>query len=184
MKNLKLKTLVASSLVLLSTSAMAQRGEAETNQSCMYNITQSAPTDRYRINTGGATVHDKVTGLTWSRCDLGETWNEESAMCIGTKSEVNWLEAAEQATNYEAGGLTGWRLPNIKELSTLTEDRCFLPAMNVEVFNNLVGWEAYFSATPFIFDDTDTKVMIFSVRLSEVLAYSKDNQLNVKYVRD
>lgn len=184
MKQFNLSVLIGSSLLLTSAASIAQdqHGEAPLNQSCMYNIEQSAPLNRYRINSGGATVFDKVTGLTWSRCDLGQVWNDSLGYCEGEKLTVNWLDANAQATSYDVGGLTGWRLPNIKELATLTEDRCYLPAMNTEIFNTGTGMEYYYSSTPYVFDATHKKVMVFSSRLSEILAYEKDNTLNVKYV--
>jgi uncharacterized protein DUF1566 len=64
----------------------------------------------------GASVYHETTGLTWSRCSLGQTWDKVRQTCQGS---------AKIVTNVDVkGGLaipSGWRLPHIGELRTLYE---------------------------------------------------------------
>lgn len=55
---------------------------------------------------------DKYTGLTWRRCEEPQTWNGKS--CTGKRR----LFSYEQALRY-AQTQQGWRLPDIKELSSI-----------------------------------------------------------------
>ncbi|WP_156925533.1 Lcl C-terminal domain-containing protein [Thioalkalivibrio paradoxus] len=66
---------------------------------------------------------DRVTGLEWMRCSLGQTWYPQSDTCQGQASRYNWDDAIllPQLMN-EAGGYGGykdWRVPTIDELRTL-----------------------------------------------------------------
>jgi hypothetical protein len=59
-------------------------------------------------------VNDAWTGLQWRRCEQGRAWN--GSACTGTAMTFTHLEALEHASDQ-----TGWRLPNIKELSSLVD---------------------------------------------------------------
>ena len=61
-------------------------------------------------------VNDAWTGLQWRRCQEGKTWN--GAACVGTASILSHEQAMVHAR-----GQTGWRLPNIRELSSLLDLR-------------------------------------------------------------
>lgn len=58
----------------------------------------------------GDTVLDSKTNLVWRRCSLGETWNGSG--CDGSPREVTFAEATQASPK-------GWRVPSIRELSTL-----------------------------------------------------------------
>ena len=55
-------------------------------------------------------VHDAWTGLQWRRCEMGRVWN--GTTCTGDPHENALILARQKA---------GWRLPNIKELSSLID---------------------------------------------------------------
>ncbi|MES0328561.1 MAG: DUF1566 domain-containing protein [Gammaproteobacteria bacterium] len=61
------------------------------------------------------TILDNVTGLTWQKCTLGETASDCSG---GANVEYTWSEATTQCANLNLNG-TGWRLPNVIELTQL-----------------------------------------------------------------
>jgi hypothetical protein len=112
-------------------------------QTCNPNIVRTAPDSRYELvmGSGGSEVLDKQTGLIWQRCSLGQTWN--GTACTGAASTHTWTEALAKA---KAVG-NGYRLPNIRELKSLTEKACFEPAINSTFFPNTVS-EGYWSASP------------------------------------
>ena len=125
-------------------------------QTCNPNIVRTAPDSRYELvmGSGGSEVLDKQTGLIWQRCSLGQTWN--GTACTGAASTHTWTEALAKA---KAVG-NGYRLPNIRELKSLTEKACFEPAINSTFFPNTVS-EGYWSASPSAGDSGDAWFVYF-----------------------
>ncbi len=88
------------------------------------------------------TISDSKTGLIWKKCVEGSAWNTVgSEQCLGVDQDTfTWEEALQhvQNVNTGAGGenfsQTDWRLPNIKELASIVELRCSLPAINITIF--------------------------------------------------
>ena len=130
-----MKHFIISLLVLASASAIAQE--------CSIDIARTAPDTRFIPNDEG-TVKDQLTGLTWMRCRLGQTWNKVDKICDGTTQKLFWQSALTtvEAINepngnhalHQFSGMKQWRLPNIKELYSLTEVACHGPAMNTKIF--------------------------------------------------
>lgn len=104
----------------------------------------------YEFLANNTQVKDKRTGLTWQRCPLGTTFSDNSTpndtkddMCIGKKPSNPQMPASnctgvmatqmclgEFATTFKdaqdkakAVG-DNWRLPNIKELASITMANC------------------------------------------------------------
>jgi hypothetical protein len=74
------------------------------------------PNPRFTVGTGvdGTNcVTDNLTGLMWTR-------NVNIDAANGGGSKV-WLDAISFCENLEYGGFSDWRLPNIKELQSLTD---------------------------------------------------------------
>ena len=101
------------------------------------------PDDRYEVHGDGA-VTDRVTGLMWMQCGLGQDHDDN---CSGNASEHNWEEALKAAENYVHDDYTDWRLPNIKELFSLAARDRYEPAINITIFPNTPP-EPYWSASP------------------------------------
>ena len=108
-------------------------------QTCNGNIPLEKPDSRYTDN-GNGTVTDHVTGLMWKQCSEG--LSTTSTPCdTGSASTYTWSNALAQAQTVNSTGFatySDWRLPNIKELKSLTEKACYNPAINT----------TYFPATP------------------------------------
>lgn len=86
------------------------------------------PTTSYTLS--GDVAKDNDRGLTWSRCLVGQTFSNNT--CTGEPTEfASWDEALKAA---EAKAAEGWRMPNIKELASITESEQIYPSMNAEVF--------------------------------------------------
>ncbi len=126
------KTII--SLVLL---AMANISVA----ACRNDVGSVAPDSRYQLQNHATEVLDTATGLVWQRCSLGQSYNLATGACDNPVSTFSWTQAVEQAT-----GL--WRLPNLKELSSLVARECETPAINTYFFPDTPSaW--YWSSSPY-----------------------------------
>lgn len=76
------------------------------------SISVIAATKSSRFVLHGAEAYDTKTKLTWARCSVGQTYEEEG-VCRGTAKELNWREAQSQ-------GNKDWRVPTKEELISLT----------------------------------------------------------------
>ncbi len=116
------------------------------SQSCNPNMIADAPDSRYTLNANGTAV-DKKTGLTWMRCMLGQTWRHST--CEGYAQGYSWQSALQAAKSTVFAGLNDWRLPNVKELQSLIENRCSDPRINRTVFPATDGflWSSSFDVT-------------------------------------
>jgi len=75
---------------------------------------------RFSISADGQEVTDGLTNLVWRRCAEGMSWN--GSTCTGYDATAFTHEAALQRAAAEAAGSgKAWRLPNIKELSSLVD---------------------------------------------------------------
>jgi len=142
--------------------------------------------NRFVVNDGGTpdtpgmpvddTVTDTCTGLTWQRdqADLngnGMTWTHEA-------DETDWCAALDYCENdlntLEYGGLTGWRLPNVRELHSIVDySRFAVPASITEgamnpVFAGLRG--IYWSSTSNTDNPSEKTVVDFDIGEIEKLS--------------
>lgn len=125
-----------SSIILIITTTTSYA------QTCNFNIQTTRPDSRYIIMSGGTEVKDTVTGLIWQRCSVGQQWN--GSTCTGTAITHTWQQALSVAKNLG----NGYRLPNIKELQSLVEIKCYDPAINISRFPNTQS-NYYWSSSPF-----------------------------------
>ncbi len=137
-----LQMAVASMLLLVAGTALAQ--------TCVSSIPDSSPASRYQMNVNG-TVVDLQTGLVWARCSEGQTWDAQQSTCTGVGTVYTWKGAlaAVQALDQSGGfaGYTDWRLPNFRELTSLTRYRCHNPAINLAAFPNTPSAK-FWTSTP------------------------------------
>lgn len=114
----------------------AVRGDDCANENTA--IPFSTPTSDFTLNPDGTATHHK-TGLIWDRCLYGQSGED----CAAGKGEPGVLLAWGQAlvtikiqngNSYK--GHSDWRMPNVKELQSIIEYRCWGPAFNTTVFPN------------------------------------------------
>ena len=120
-------------VLLLPVSNSGAQGQAA--QICDPKRPASTPSARFTtLDTG--VVTDRGTGLTWMRCAVGQRWN--GAGCTGVPLTSSWPGAFDHALALnKAGGYGGhadWRVPALDELASLVEQRCYDPALNLELF--------------------------------------------------
>lgn len=115
--------------------------------------------DRFITFSSGVVV-DSTTKLMWKRCPQGLSYglldesstNEVSDVCVGgVTQQVAWQDAVDQAESSSFGGYTDWRLPTIKELSSIVERQCTSPSLNINLFPTFVTDQdiSYFGLAPF-----------------------------------
>ncbi len=71
-------------------------------------------------DNGDGTVTDQRTGLIWQK--------------IGSDKGMPWEEALKSCDGLGLAGQDGWRLPNIKELRSLSDDRQVRPSLDKAFF--------------------------------------------------
>ncbi|MEH6470940.1 MAG: DUF1566 domain-containing protein [Halopseudomonas sp.] len=135
---LKNKLWLGLCLATASTLSMAQQ--------CDENKRDNAPSERFVVHDD-LTVTDRITGLDWQRCVLGQGW--DGASCVDGKKQTtawfSWFGAVKAEPQLQA---QGWRLPTVHELRSLMSRRCKNPTINLEVFPNAPAWGAW-STTEF-----------------------------------
>ncbi|WP_019519141.1 Lcl C-terminal domain-containing protein [Faucicola boevrei] len=89
---------------------------------------KTADTNVFSVDIDNSQVVDKARKLVWSRCLVGQTYNQSTANCDGVATEFDSWEKALNAQK------DGWRVPNVKELATLVEETQALPAINTSIF--------------------------------------------------
>ncbi|MEZ8771904.1 DUF1566 domain-containing protein [Vibrio sp. 10N.247.310.17] len=102
------------------------------------------------IDRKDGTLLDVTTNLLWSKCNVGESYNSAQDKCEGTALKYkNWqdaLNATKDTSLTTIASQTGFRLPNIKELSSIVEYRCTKPAINLTYFPTTTN-EPYWTNT-------------------------------------
>ncbi len=111
-------------------------------QTCRDNIAATTPDARFSVN--GDEVTDTATGLIWQRCSLGQTG---TACDGGSAAGYTWQQALQTAENVRLSTGNPWRLPNVKELRSIVEAKCYSPAINLQVFPN-TKTSHYWSGSP------------------------------------
>ena len=127
------------------------------SQTCLPGFNATLQTDVF-VDNGDGTATDTFLGLVWMRCSLGQTWSNET--CSGDASELTWQQALQAAHGYEYAKQLGWRVPNMKELASLTERSCVRPAINELFFPNTSS-DDYWTSTPSVIDPKRAWVIAF-----------------------
>ena len=130
-------------LALLFTLLTCAQAAAQTCQS-ETAVPSTTPANRFLVH-GNGTVTDTATGLTWAQCAEGLSG---SACTDGTATTSTWADALIRARDSTHAGYTDWRLPTVKELPSIVEERCFDPAINLAVFPNTPS-SGFWSASPY-----------------------------------
>lgn len=100
---------------------------------------------------GDGTVLDTVTELIWERCNLSQVWSTTTEACQSFTQTRTWRDSLVAIQNYNSNqfalGLPdNWRMPNIKELSSIINLSCVNYALDGEVFPS--AETVYWSSTP------------------------------------
>jgi hypothetical protein len=146
-------------------------------------IPKSTPTSQFIQNDNG-TVTDNATRLIWMRCSLGQNW--DGTTCQGDARQYSWQDAlqAAQDENSNIYGYSDWRLPNIKELTSIVEEACYNPAINLTIFPEPIDSEEteydYWTSTSYFLNKA------LKVRFKDgfyTYYYNRDQTYRVRLVR-
>lgn len=161
---------------------------AKFDQICRTDTVRAAtPNTRFTDNLNG-TVTDKETGISWTRCPLGRTWDQATQVCAGAATSATWQGALQAAAEINTvggiGGHADWRLPNYKELISIAEPQCVSPAINLEIFPlwNADGIYVFWSSTTVAQSPTQAFRMGFG-GASFLDSLAKTNSQNMLLVR-
>jgi hypothetical protein len=121
----------------------------------------ACPTTPGRFVTNGAEVTDSQTGLVWQRCSAGQSWI--GSTCTDDVNLYNHEQALAYAKSQNtANSPTVWRLPNVKELASLADKGCKLPAIDSTVFPETPAYSRYWSSSPKVGDPSTAWNVDFS----------------------
>lgn len=109
----------------------------------------SFATERYSLSGDGQEVTDNQTGLIWRHCAEGMRFTRNT--CTGTYKKYTHEAALKQATTERKRTGVNWRLPNVKELSSLVDRGQTNPAINTTVFP-VTPSEWFWSSSPYVDD--------------------------------
>lgn len=146
-------------LILLTLSSQSAYAE-ETKQACNAKITNTTPGHQFTVN--GQEVTDNKTGLIWQKCTLGQSGNS----CSGNSLDYTWSGALQAANAERQQTGKSWRLPNLKELLSITEEPCSNPAINIALFPNTNPSE-YWSSSPSASDSNKAWIVRFDKGFSD-----------------
>jgi len=125
----------------------------------------SIPTSRFQDNLDG-TITDHHSGLIWQQ--------------IPSTSLMTWEDALRHAANLSLAGSTDWRLPNIKELQSLNDEKLANPSFNNYYFAAIVTGH-YWSSTTLV--QSPAKAWDISTAYGIVSYQDKTAKENVLCVR-
>jgi Protein of unknown function (DUF1566) len=109
---------------------------------------------RFSYSSDGTEVTDGKTGLIWRRCSEGQTWS--GTTCTGSASSFTHEGALAHAKTQ-----TGWRLPNVKELTSLVDRSRSDPSINVAAFPATPS-DWYWTSSPLVGDSSGAWFVYFS----------------------
>ncbi|CAH1092268.1 Lcl C-terminal domain-containing protein [Candidatus Nitrotoga sp. 1052] len=100
---------------------------------------------RYVISTDGNEVTDNTTGLIWRRCAEGMKIITDG--CSGNATAFSSDQAQSWAKNEALTSGKPWRLPSLKELSSIVDPSRCNPAIDTDAFPGTPG-SPFWSAPP------------------------------------
>lgn len=146
-------------------------------QECLSDGLETTPNDNFTAVTT-STLLDVTTDLVWRRCSEGQTWN--GSTCEGEAIKYTWQAALQLAHQASDEDLLGWRLPNVKELASITERDCVRPAVNSSLFPATPP-DDFWTSTPSA-DDPDRAWVVAFFNASHSIK-EKDRFIYVRLVR-
>ncbi|MBA5249246.1 MAG: DUF1566 domain-containing protein [Gammaproteobacteria bacterium] len=161
-----IKPLITATALMISLTINAQ--------TCNSHIKDEWQNNRY-TDKGDGTILDKSTNLIWKKCTQGLSGND---CATGSATTTNWQQALQQANNSTFAGKSDWRLPNIKELSSLVRRNCHSQAINEALFPNTANY--FWSSSPHSNYLSSAWAVDFNVDFGRVIS---DYRYNSKWVR-
>ena len=103
--------------------------------------------ERFVVSADGQEVTDTRTGLIWRRCAEGMAFKGNT--CTGNPTAYSHEAALQRATREATRTGLDWRLPNVKELSSLVDRSRSGPAIDSKAFPATPS-EWFWSSSPYV----------------------------------
>jgi Protein of unknown function (DUF1566) len=136
----------------------------------------SVPPRQLVVSADRQEVIDRLNRLVWRRCAEGQTLDATGSQCLGRATRFFWRDALAQA---QAAG-SGWRLPNIKELASLSDLALFNPAIDTLAFPNAPNGDAHWSSSPF----AANPALAWTISVHDGQTHTSSSANVVRLVRD
>ena len=135
------------------------------------------------------TVTDTETSLVWQRCPVGYVLNDGGTsdelgddVCVpDTTTQMHWQVALTVADGHSFAGETDWRLPNVKELDSLTELDCIGPAIAPGLFPDTPR-DRFWTSTPDA--NLDQGVKVIDAHQGDIVGVDAKSSNFARLVRD
>ena len=132
----------------------------------------------FTVAADGQEVTDAKTGLIWRRCAEGMT--AIGGTCTGTASTFTHEAALTRASTQATATSVAWRLPNVKELSSIADKTRSNPAIDTTAFPAApANW--FWSSSPYVGNAYDAWFVNFYY--GNVYSYNRFNSNYVRLVR-
>lgn len=96
------------------------------------DVTTPPVIQNHFTDNGDGTITDNLTNLIWQKNPYLDT--------------LNWEQALTYADTLSLAGSSDWRLPNIKELQSINDEKLINPSLNLSFFN-VINSKKYWSST-------------------------------------
>lgn len=113
----------------------------------LFSVACGVPAAPFTVSGDGQEVTDTKTGLIWRRCAEGMT--ASGGTCTGEVGFFTQEQALTRAGAQAAATGVAWRLPNIKELSSIVDRSRSDPAIDAVAFPTTPTYY-YWSSTPYV----------------------------------
>lgn len=146
--------------------------------SCLQPVSAFA---QYSYSADGAEVADSTTGLIWQRCSEGMLWS--GSTCTGTATSYTQHQAALTIAKTQATASgKPWRLPNVKELTSITKlGVSTAPSIDAVAFPvTSPGW--FWTSSPTVGSPQSNAWAVYFYN-GAVYSLSRDLSYNSIYVR-
>jgi uncharacterized protein DUF1566/Calx-beta domain-containing protein len=132
---------------------------------------------RFAPNDDVSAITDRYTGLIWQRCPVGYTLNlsgtpddlSDDRCASSSDPRSTWRAALQSSVANASNGADVWRLPNVKELQSIVESSCTLPAIDTAIFPPTQHTQ-FWSGTPTPADGGSAETVDFAFGESRSLA--------------
>jgi hypothetical protein len=134
--------------VLLSVATLLPLVVQAGEQSCSGPLKR--PVSEFVISADGLELKDLKTGLIWSRCLEGSAWDGQVCQsqhpvhaAVVPANDFSYGEALALASARSTDTTKpAWRIPSMKELSTIREPNCYNPSANLALFPVDPAWSS------------------------------------------
>ena len=143
---------------------------------CLLGLMPCAATAKpFVVSADGQEVTDSATGLIWRRCAEGMVFS--LGACTGTASTFTHELALARARTEAAASGVAWRLPNVKELSSIVDISLSSPAIDATAFPATPA-DVFWSSSP----DVGSPAYAWYVNFSNGAVFT-GNRTYAHYVR-